>query len=65
MAEEFIIATRDYGNEQPKFPTTDTKIYVSVATDTKLLRQLKISFKRTIFGINVHQNQHYTYKTDT
>ena len=59
LAEGFIIATRDYRNEQPKFVTTDTKLYVSVATDKKLLRQLKTSFKRTIFGINVNQNQHY------
>ena len=29
---EWIIVTRDYGNQKPKFVTTDTKLYVPVVT---------------------------------
>ena len=29
---EWIIVTRDYGNQKPKFVITDTKLYVPVVT---------------------------------
>ena len=52
-SEECIIVTRDYDDEKPKFPITETKIYVPVVTSStqdneKLLQQLKAGFKRTI-----------------
>ena len=30
--EKCIIVTRDYGNREPKFTITDTKLYVKVVT---------------------------------
>ena len=52
-SEENIIVTRNYGDEKPKFPITDIKLYVPIVTLTaqdneKLLQQLKTGFKRTI-----------------
>ena len=48
-SEECIIVTRDYDAEKPKFPITETKIYVPVVTSStqdneKLLQQLKAGF---------------------
>ena len=54
-SENCIIVTEDYGNRVPKFAITDTTLYVQVVTlwtqdNEKLLKQLKIGFKRTING---------------
>ena len=50
---ECIVVTGTAGNQEPRFATTDTKLYVSVVTlstqdNAKLLQQLKTSFKRII-----------------
>ena len=52
-SEECIIVTGGYGNRNPKFAITDTKVYVPVVNlsaqdNEKLLQQLKTVFKRTI-----------------
>ena len=52
-SEKCIIVTEDYGNREPKFAITYTKLYVPVVTlsaqdNEKLLQQLKRGFKRTI-----------------
>ena len=51
-SEEYIIVTRDYGDEKTKFAITDANLYVPVVTlsaqdNEKLLEQLKTGFKRT------------------
>ena len=51
--EKCIIVTRNYGDQDPKFEITDTKLYVLVVTLStqdyeKLLLQLKTGFTRTI-----------------
>ena len=50
---ECIVVTGTAGNQEPRFATTDTELYVSVVTlstqdNAKLLQQLKTSFKRII-----------------
>ena len=52
-SEKCIIETRIYGNQEPKFAITDTKLYVPVVTlsaqdNEKLSQQLKTDFRRTI-----------------
>ena len=50
---ECIVVTGTPGNQEPRFATTDTELYVPVVTlstqhNAKLLQQLKTSFKRII-----------------
>ena len=50
---ECIVVTETAGNQEPRFATTDTELYVPVVTlstqhNAKLLQQLKTSFKRII-----------------
>ena len=50
---ECIVATGTAGNQEPRFATTATELYVPVVTlstqhNAKLLQQLKTSFKRII-----------------
>ena len=52
-SKKCIIVTRNYGDQEPKFPITDTERDVPVVTlsaqdNEKLLQQLKTGFKRTI-----------------
>ena len=52
-SEKCIIATGNYGNQEPKFAITDTKLSVPVVTlsdpdNQKLLQQLKTGFESTI-----------------
>ena len=47
------MVTRTVDDQEPKFPITDTKLYIPVVTllvqdNAKLLQQLKTGFKRTI-----------------
>ena len=52
-SEKFVIVTKNYGDQEPKFARTDAKLYVLVVTlsaqdNEKLFQQLKTGFKRTI-----------------
>ena len=52
-SERCIIVTGDYGDREPKFAITDTKLYVSVVTllaqdNEELFQQLETEFKRII-----------------
>ena len=58
-SEECIIVTRDYDDEKPKFPITETKIYVPVVTSStqdneKLLQQLKAGFNLELIWIRTN-----------
>ena len=58
-SEECIIVTRDYDDKKPKFPITETKIYVSVVTSStqdneKLLQQLKAGFNLELISIRTN-----------
>ena len=51
--EKCIIVTWEYGNQEPKFAITNTKLYVSgviksTKTNENILRKIKTGFKRTI-----------------
>ena len=64
-SEKCIIVTGDYGNEEPKFAITYTKLYLPVVTlspqdKEKLLWQLKAGFKRTI-NWNKYQSEPKIY----
>ena len=52
-SEKCIIVPGNYGNREPKWAKTDTRLYVPVVTlsaqnNEKLLHRLKIAFKKTI-----------------
>ena len=68
-SEKCIIETRIYGNQEPKFAITDTKLYVPVVTlsaqdNEKLLPQLKQVWKEQLTGKNINQNQKQRHATD-
>ena len=59
---KICIVTRDYGNPEPKFPITDTKLYFPVVTlsaqdNQKLLQQLKTAFKNNFINWNKYQSE--------
>ena len=68
-SENFIIVTRDYGNEEdnkPNFEIADKKLYVPVVTlsahnNEKLLQPLKTGFKKAI-NWNKYQSEPNYYK---
>ena len=52
-SDKCVLSSNTAANQSPEFAVTDTKLYVPVVTlpnqdNTKLLQQLKSSFKRTI-----------------
>ena len=52
-SEKCIIVSGNYGNREPKWAITDTRLYVPVVTlsaqnNEKLLHRLKTAFKKTI-----------------
>ena len=67
--EKCIIVIGTDDNQGPKFSITDKKRYVPVVTlsaqdNKQLIQYLKISFKRTMTGININHNQQHRRETD-
>ena len=64
--EKCIIVPGNYGNREPKFAITDTKLYVPVVTlsaqgNEKLLHRWKTVFKKTINWNKYQSDQHYRH----